>query len=542
MSFRPPVFPTLRKAAPRRDLLAALTLAAIALPSQLATAALAGQPATQGLVVFAVSALTLLVVSREGVLSVGADSSIAPLIAAALAVGAMPGDAALLAGMVGSLLVSGWILRLEWIGDLLSRAVSAGMLAGIAVHILIGRLPTALGLPIPVSEPLPLLAALFGQLGDMHWPPLVMAAGVALAALAGRQFAPRFPTALLALMLAVGVAVLADPSGQVFPRIAGVTGGPGLVFPDPEAARMVALLPAALAIAFLCLSQTTIVLRAAGHDGANRRRNAIGSVGLANLASAAVGGFAVNASPPSTRVLIDSGAQSQLAGTGAALLGLALLGLGTGLIAELPAAALAGVLIHIAIHLLRNAALPDLIRRSPTEGAIAIATVLLVVALPLNVGLPLAMLLSLVYAALPLFQSNVVELHNVPGTGIWWHEPKGAPGHHGEDVLVLGLTSPISFANAAGVIAGITARIAAQPRPPRLVVLECAGVLAVDLAGADRLIALIGDLRKKGIDIAMARLESLHAQRDLDRSGVLAALGHDRLFESVDQAVRALNG
>lgn len=541
MTPNPPLFPSLRDAHPRRDLVAGVTLMAIAIPEQLATAQLAGVPAAQGLIVFAVAALVMLVVTRDRALSVGADSTIAPLIAATLAAsGAVPGDAALLAGMVGLGMLAIYALRLEWVAELLSKAVAAGMLAGIAVHILVGRLPTALGLPAHAGSPTQTLRLVLGDLSEIRFAPLAMALGVAGLAMLGARANKRFPAALLALIGAVGVAAVMDPQGALFPRVQAASGSVGLAFPDLSAERAVTLLPTALSVLFLCLSQTTIVLQTGGQTEPAARRNAFGAIGMANLAVAAIGGFGVNSSPPRTQLLREAGARSQLAGGFAALVGLALIWTGAGLIERLPAAALAGILVFIALHLLGAARLRDLMRRSPSEGLIALATFALVIGLPLNSGLPLAILLSLVYASLPLFQSDVVELRNVPGTSIWWHRPEGAPGTARDwpEVLVLGLTSPVNFANVASIVARIRERIAEGPAP-RLVVLECAGVLAVDLSGADRLGDLVEDLRGKGISVAMARLESAHAQRDLDRSGFLERLGRDNFFQSVSEAVTA---
>jgi len=129
------LFPSLRGARPRQDLIAALTLAALAIPEQLATARLAGLPAAQGVAVFAAAAVVMALVSRDRTLSVGADSSIAPVIAAALAVAAPPGSAALIAAMVGGVLCFLALFRMEGIARLLSMPVAAGMMAGIAIHI-----------------------------------------------------------------------------------------------------------------------------------------------------------------------------------------------------------------------------------------------------------------------------------------------------------------------------------------------------------------------------------------------------------------------
>lgn len=529
------VFPTLAGARLQRDLLAAITLAAIAIPEQLATARLAGLPAAQGLLVFAASAVVLVVVCRDRHLSVGADSTIAPMVAATLAV-VGTAQSVTLALLVGAILTLVWLLRLEWIARLMSKPVSAGMLAGIAVHIVVGRLPTLLNLDITDVSFWPTLAAVASQIGQAQVMTLAAALAVTTVCLVGSRLARRFPSPLVALVLIAGLATWLDPSGEILPRIPEVRASDLLHIPRVDPGAALTLLPTALSICFLCLSQTTVVQSAGPRHGPEMLRNAFGAVGLANVAAAAVGGFPVNSSPPRTEILRASGGTSQIAGIGAAVIGLALLWFGAGILSYLPAAALAGVLVFIALHILPLATLRDLVRRSPAEATIAFATMALVIGLPLLVGLPLAMLLSLLHAAVPLFRPSVVRLVQEPGTTIWWHQPQAAQPAQDEAILVLGLSSPINFVNAQSIADDIHDVVNTLAVPPRVLVLECAGVLSVDLTGADMLERLIEDFRRDGIQVALARLESDRAQGDLAAAGALANLGERFLFQSVEEA------
>jgi MFS superfamily sulfate permease-like transporter len=524
----------------RHDLIAALTLVALALPEQLATARLAELPAAQGIAVFAAASVVMVLVSRDRALSVGADSSIAPVIAAALAASAVPGSAALIAAMVGVILCAIGLFRLDGIARLLSLPVAAGMMAGIAIHILVGRLPTALGLQVIPESPLTTLAGVWNAAGTIRMEPLAMTVLVAAVCIAGRGWHPRFPAALVAMVLAVAVAALIDPAQTMLPRAATDVRDWGLVPPVPDPDTALSLLPASLVIALLCLFQTSVVLSETGSNRGSDRRNAIGAVGLANLAVSAIGGFAVNTSPPRTAILRDAGASSQLAGLGAAGIALAVLMLVPGLVQLLPAAALAGVLIFVAIHIFPLGTITQLFRHSPSEATIAFATTALVTSLPLQSGLPLAILLSLLHATLPLFATQVVKLTQVTGTTIWWHRPDMDDAPDAEGLLVLGLTAPMNFVTAEGIVADIHDVVANAPAQPALLVLECAGLLSIDLTGARALSTLIEEYRREGTAVALARVESDRARAQLARSGVLDTLGHDHIFPSVADAVRAL--
>src|SRR3984893_5733893 len=129
-----------------RDLFAGLTLAAIAIPEQMATARLGGFAPQLGFFAFLAGSLAFAIFGSNRFLSCGADSTITPIFAGSLAVLAASGSseylalAAALAAMVGALLLLAGVFRLGWIADLLSIPVTTGFLAGISVHIIISQL------------------------------------------------------------------------------------------------------------------------------------------------------------------------------------------------------------------------------------------------------------------------------------------------------------------------------------------------------------------------------------------------------------------
>ena len=151
-----PVLDSLRGYSPAfiaPDLIAGVTLAAIAIPEQMATARLGALPPQIGFFAFIAASFAFALFGASRQLSAGADSTITPIFAAGLALMAAAGAphyaalAAALALMVGLIVGAAGILRMGWIGNLLSVPVTLGFLAGIAVHIAVSQLPAALGLP-----------------------------------------------------------------------------------------------------------------------------------------------------------------------------------------------------------------------------------------------------------------------------------------------------------------------------------------------------------------------------------------------------------
>lgn len=155
----PPTLRGYRRAWLGADALAGLTLVAVVLPSQMATAMLANLPAVTGLYAFVAGSLVYAVVGKGHLLSVGADSTIAPVLATGVASVAVVGSAgyatamAFTALMVGGLLVLFGLFRMGWISEFLSTPVITGVLAGIALVIIARQIPLILGVPSQGEPP-----------------------------------------------------------------------------------------------------------------------------------------------------------------------------------------------------------------------------------------------------------------------------------------------------------------------------------------------------------------------------------------------------
>jgi SulP family sulfate permease len=146
------VFRSLRRmsaGALRYDLVAGLTLAAIAIPEQMATARLGGFSPQLGFFAFIAGSLAFAIFGSSRYLSSGADSTITPIFAGSLALLAATGSpryvelAEILSLMVGVILIGAGLFRAGWIADLLSIPVTTGFLAGIAIHIIVSQALTS---------------------------------------------------------------------------------------------------------------------------------------------------------------------------------------------------------------------------------------------------------------------------------------------------------------------------------------------------------------------------------------------------------------
>src|SRR5262249_811498 len=520
---------------------------AIAIPGQLATARLAGMPPETGLYAFAAGSLAFAAFGANRFMSVAADSPIAPVFAGALASWAAAGTphhselVTLLPLMVGAILLGVGLLRAGWLATLLSTPVTTGFLAGIAIHIMVGQLPTLLGISEEHGHLLLRFAHILGRLGEANPYTLALGAGVLIVTLGTARISAKVPGALIGVV-AAGVAValfhlktrgvsLLDPLNVELPHLAL----PSL----PEAREIGRLLPLALTVAMVCIMQTSAVASTfpseeGRPDDASRD---FAGVGVGSIAAGLTGSFPVDASPPSTAVVVESGGRSQVASITAVALMIVLFLLAAGLMAYVPHAALAGILFYIAIKIFRLDEMIRIYRRGGSEILLVAAGCGLGVALPSETGMRLAIGVSLVHKRSFVGRPYWVELARVPGTTVWWPPGRGEKREYEPGVLVFATAAPLTFTNAQYISDRIMAALAAAPTPVKLVVIEASGVIDIDYTGSQIFQQTIAELRS--IDVAVARLSDPRAQAQAS-PGLIAALGPERAFRTVEEAVRQL--
>ncbi len=219
---------------------------------------------------------------------------------------------------------------------------------------------------------------------------------------------------------------------------------------------------------------------------------------------------------------------------------IALMVLASGLTAYVAHAALAGILIYIALRIFRLGEMIRIWRRGGLEILLVAASAALVIVMPIETGMLLAIVLSFMHSLYIVARPYCVELARVPGSTVWW--PPGLV-EHGEfepGVVVFAPAAPLNFSNAEHIRANIEAAVAAKRPPVMLLVIEASGIIDIDYTGSKILQQVFADLKAKGIVVAIARLSEKRAQDEAGRSGLIEAIGADHVFLSVEDAVRKL--
>jgi SulP family sulfate permease len=531
------------------DLIAGLTLAAIAIPEQMATARLGGFEPQIGFFAFIAGSVGFAMLGGNRFLSCGADSTITPIFAGGLAALAATGSAdyqafaIALALMVGLMLVASGLFRLGGIANLLSVPVTVGFLLGISVHIMVSQLPGVLGLPAPSGSTLDRIGVIAREAGASNPVTILIGFGVLAAVFICETISAKIPGALIGLVAATLTVIWAGLESKGVKVVGSVPATlPMPTLPDLAPERWLRLVPLAFIIAIVVMVQTAATTRSFLSDPkepADVDRDFLGA-GAGSILAGLFGAFPVNASPPRTGIVSETGGRSQLSGLAAAVIVLALLAFGTTLLQHVPDAALGGILLFVALRIIRVRQIAKIYRQSKGEFLLIIATAALIVVLPIQQGAGLAISLSLLHGIWSTTRARLAVFERVPGTTIWWPANPHLAGEHVHGVAVVGLQAPLSFLNAPGFRTDVLNILQAAAAKPKLLVLEASGIVEIDFTAAQILLELLKACHAQGVTVAVARLESTRAQGAFERFGLYDVLPKDRVFLSVDEAVRAL--
>src|SRR4051794_25878733 len=532
----------------RDDAVAGVVLAAILVPQGMAYAELAGLPTVTGLYTTIACLVGYALFGPSRVLVLGPDSSISPLIFAAitplLVSGGDPGTAIALAGMLAILVglaeIGLGLGKLGFVADLLSKEVQVGYMNGLAITIIVAQLPKLFGFSTDAGGFLDEIQKFVQGLDRANATALLVGGGVLIVLLVLPRLTSRVPAILLAV---AGVTVLSaalDLSTEGVATVGALPQGvPAPNIPWTQASDVVPLVVAALGITLVSLTDTIATatsFAARRGDEVDPDQEMIGIV-VANLGAGLFQGFAVSTSGSRTAVAEQSGARSQLAGiVGAALVAVLLLFLNT-LLADLPQTALAAVVIVAALSLMDVRALIGFWGMRPSAVMISLVASAGVILLGVLEGIVVAVGLAI----LLFFQRNWWphgEVLGVTDDVEGWHSVGQYTQARGiEGIVVYRWEAPLFFANSG--IFRRQIRDLVRERRPSWVVLQCEAITDVDMTAAAMLRDLDDELNAAGVHLAFAELRD-RLQNLILRYGLLETLDRDHFYPSLETAIAAV--
>jgi SulP family sulfate permease len=531
----------------RRDLLAGVTVAALAVPSAMAYAELAGLSPVNGLYALLLPTLAYVLLGSSRQLVVGPEGSISALVAVSVLSFAAAGSAdaaelaAMLALLVGACYLLALVLRLGWLADYFSRPVLVGYIHGVAVVLIIGQLAKLTGISISASDPIPQLVEAAKEIGDVSGSTLAVGAVALAVMLPLRWIAPRFPAALVVVVAGIAASSWLNLDQHGVAVVGHIPSGlPSLKFPTPPLNQVFDLVPAALGLFLVSFADE--ILTARSYAQRHGERIGVGqemrAMAAASAAAGVSQGFPVGASGSRTAVNDSMGARSQVAALIAAIAVVAILLFLTAPIARLPKAVLGAAIVSAAVGLIDISAWRALAAADRIEVAIAAIT---------TIGVVVVGVLEAVVFAVGLTILDAVRRSARPGDAVLGFD--AALGRFADvaahpdarvvpAVVVYRLDDRLFFANARYVTRRMREAVRGAPATTHWLVLDAEGISQIDSTGMEALGRLVDELRDAGVSLVIARMRT-RLKDVLDDAGLDAHIGAQHFYPTVQAAVHA---
>ena len=529
------------------DLLAGAVVAALVIPQALGYAGIAGVPIQVGLyaVPLALVAYALLGSSRQ--LIVGPVSTVSVLSGSLVATWSS-GDPALalklttaLAITCGVVLVVTGLLGLGWTAEFLSKPIVTGFVFGLTVVIVVGEIPSILGVPRTSGDVFQQVVELAYHLDDIQWDTLVVGVVSLVLLFAGSRFVPHVPWGLVVLLAGIVVSQGADLAARGVATVGHVpTGLPPLTLPGIPVDQIPNVLFGGVAIALVGLAEGLSAARLFAQSGGYRieSNQELVATGAANIGAGLSGGLGVAGSLSKTAASVRAGGGSQIVGLFAAMIVAVAVVAFIGSIEPLPRAVLSAIVIHAVWGLMDVDAIRRYrrIRRNDFIGCMAALGGVLVFGT--LYGLLAAIGLSVLGLVYRSSQVDADVMGKISDEKAAWGSVARHPERATVDgVLVLRLDAPVFWVNAAEVRERILAEVDADPRV-HVLILDLESTNQLDVTSADMLDGLLDDLRSRGVDLHLVRVFHF-VRRVLRASGFEERLGADHMWHSISQGVRS---
>jgi high affinity sulfate transporter 1 len=537
------------------DIVAGVTLSAVAIPEVMGYTSIAQTPIVTGLYTVIFPTMLFVLLGSSKLLVVGADSATAALLAAGLGAAAISGVTpgsqqwlaytSVIAIACGLLLVIARVFRLGFLGDFLSASVLVGFLTGVGVQVFSGQIPDMLGIPKGTGTWIQQQWYMLTHLSGVDWLTFAFALFTLACIFGFKRFAPKVPGAIIAVVLTIMISTAIDASAKGVDVVGAVQGGfppiglpQGITWSDvTENAATI------MGIAFSCfvliIAQSAATSRsfAMKHgDPVDINRDIVGLSG-ANFAAGLSGTFVVNGSPTKTQILDEQKGKTQLANLTMSLIVLLVTMFFTGLLADMPKAVLGAIVFVIGIDLVDIAGLRRIGRVRRAEFVIAVVTAIVVCAVGVEQGIILAIVVSIL---------NIIRRQYSPKKFIVTmnaaDEPtyeSAAPGSQSAPGLIIyRYDAELFYANVNRFVDDVQKVVVAAPTPVEWLILDASSLDDVDYSAGVALSGLLDFLEARQITAALARVDSSFLAA-MTAYGIESRIPPERMYPSLTDAYAA---
>jgi len=541
-----------------QDVVAGVTLAALAIPEVMGYTRIVGTPVITGLYTILLPVVAFGIFASSRHLVVGGDSATAAILYAGIAALGIAGLqpytarwtalASLSALLTAVLLVLARLARLGFLADFISRTVLVGFLTGVGIQVALGQLAGMLGVPSPhvsfdtASGTLVKFWDTLKELGQTSGATLAVSLAVLATLVVFGRWVKAIPGGLVAVVGAIAVSWIFDLSSHGVSILGPVPSGlPHVGFPNGVTwSDAAGLFATSVSMVLVILAQSAATSRAYAVKYRERFVENDDLVGLsaANLAAGFSGTFVVNGSPTKTEMVDEAKSRTQVAQlTTAAVVAVVLLFL-TKPLQYLPNAVLSAVVFLIGLKLVSIANVRDIWRLSRDEFWVAAITAAVVVGVGVEQGIILAIVLSLILHVRRHYSPHDrVMSWDDDGHLVLLRPEPGAVSEPGLIVYRFGVG--LFYANAERFAEEINSLVDTTT-PPRWLVLQADAIDDVDYTGGKTLLELVDQVQSRGIVFAVAGA-SPHVRRELDRFGITQRIGPSHYFDTPGAARNAFH-
>ena len=514
----------------RSDVVAGLTVAIVALPLALAFGISTGLGAAAGLTTAIVAGLVAAVLGGSDV-QVSGPTGAMTVVLAPLVLRHGAEAVAVVGVLAGVLVITAGALRLGRFLDYVPWPVIEGFTLGIAVIIFLQQVPAALGVERPEGENTAAIAAraVAEAVGSGAGPTLLLVAVVVAVMVAVPHVHRALPSSLLAVVAAT---VLAQAAGLDVATIGTLPSAlPALDVPSVPLGELRAYVGAAFAVAALAAIESLLSAKVADGMADGRRhdpdRELFGQ-GVANVVSPLLGGMPATGAIARTAVNVRAGARTRMAAAVHSLALVVVVVAGAGLVARIPLAALAGVLMVTAVHMVEARNIRAVLTSTRSDAAVLTLTALATVAFDLIVAVEVGVALAAVFALRNVARTSAATV--VPLDVEIDDERERALLQ--EHIVAYRIDGALFFGAAQRFLADLT-----QVTDVEVVILRLPDLQVLDATGARALGAIIEDLEHRGITVLLKGPRPEH-ERLLRSIGALDRLAHEHhLFADLDDAI-----
>ncbi len=548
------VFPVLQGILPisrpqaRKDIMAGITLAALAIPEVMGYAKIAGAPVITGLYTMLIPMLLFALFGSSRHLVVGADSATAAILFAGISGMAAPGSAqwmayaGVLAFMSAALLLMARVIRIGFLADFLSRTVLVGFLTGVGVQVALGEIPGMLGFSAHGRGLAGMIMNALGRIGHASPYDLAVSAAALLTMVVAGKISEKIPGALIAVTGSIVVSSVFHLSRHGVHVLGAIPMGlPQIAFPPLRWSLNLAnkLMPTAFSMFVVIMAQSAATSRAyaARHNEQFSQNIDLLGLGLANIGAGLSGSFIVNGSPTKTQMVESAGGMSQLSQITASLCVFLVLLFLTAPLSYMPGAVLSAVVFLIGLELIDIKGMRRIFRERPWEFWVALITACVVIFVGVGQGILTAMFLSIVAHTRHGYRpSNFVIRAN--GEEKFRPVPVSSPEQLAPGLMVYRFTHSMYYANAEQMTREIRGLVRGAQPSLRWFCIDAGAVDDVDFSAAETMRFIATDLKARGIRLVLAGV-SEHVRMELDRSRLAQLIGEGAYYDTFTDVLRA---